>query len=102
MREGTGVVAPYPDARLTSQSQVTGHESRLIRKMERKRVSASNIRSVGYDASKQMLEIEFSSGSIVQYSGVSPEVHRRFMSSPSPGSFYQDQIDENFPSKRLR
>ena len=70
--------------------------------MERKRVSASNIRSVGYDASKQMLEIEFSSGSIVQYSGVSPEVHRRFMSSPSPGSFYQDQIDENFPSKRLR
>ena len=70
--------------------------------MERKRVSASNIRAVGYDAGKQLLEIEFSSGSIVQYSGVSPEVHRRFMSSPSPGSFYQDQIDENFPSKRVR
>ena len=70
--------------------------------MERNRVSASNIRAVGYDAAKQLLEIEFSSGSIVQYSGVSPEVHRRFLSSPSPGSFYQDQIDENFPSKRVR
>jgi len=70
--------------------------------MERKRVDASTIRSVGYDAGKQLLEIEFSSGSIVQYSGVSPEVHRRFMSSPSPVSFYQDQIDENFPSKRVR
>jgi len=70
--------------------------------MERKRVSASNIRSVGYDAAQQMLEIEFSSGSIVQYSGVSPEVHRRFMSSPSPGSFYQDQIEENFPSRKVR
>jgi hypothetical protein len=70
--------------------------------MDRKRVSASNIRAVGYDADKQLLEIEFSSGSIVQYSGVSPEVHRRFMSSPSPVSFYQDQIDENFPSKRVR
>ena len=70
--------------------------------MERKRVSASNIRAVGYDAGKQLLEIEFSSGSIVQYSGVSPEVHRRFMSSPSPGSFYQDQIDENFPSRKVR
>jgi hypothetical protein len=69
--------------------------------MERKRVSASNIRSVGYDGGKQLLEIEFSSGSIVPYSGVSPEVHRRFMVSPSPGSFYQDQIDENFPSKRV-
>ena len=70
--------------------------------MERKRVSASNIRSVGYDAGRQILEIEFSSGSIIQYTGVSPEVHRRFMSSPSPGSFYQDQIEENFPSKRIR
>ena len=70
--------------------------------MERKRVNTSNIRAVGYDAGKQLLEIEFSSGSIVQYSGVSPEVHRRFVSAPSPGSFYQDQIDENFPSKRVR
>ena len=70
--------------------------------MERKRVNASNIRSVGYDAGQQLLEIEFTSGSIVQYSGVSPEVHRRFMSAPSPGSFHQDQIDEHFPSKRIR
>jgi hypothetical protein len=70
--------------------------------MERKRVNASNIRSVGYDAGQQLLEIEFSGGSIVQYTGVSPEVHRRFMSSPSAGSFYQDQIDENFPSKKVR
>ena len=70
--------------------------------MERKRVNASTIRSVGYDAAKQLLEIEFSGGSIVQYSGVSPEVHRRFLSSPSPGSFYQDQIEENFPSRKVR
>ena len=70
--------------------------------MDRKRVNASTIRAVGYDAGKQLLEIEFSSGAIVQYSGVSPEVHCRFTNSPSPGSFYQDQIDENFPSKRVR
>jgi hypothetical protein len=70
--------------------------------VERKRVSASTLRSVGYDAGQQLLEIEFSGGNIVQYSGVSPEVHRRFMSSPSPGSFFQDQIEENFPSKRIR
>jgi hypothetical protein len=70
--------------------------------MDRKRVNASTIRSVGYDPGKQLLEVEFSSGAIVQYSGVSPEVHRRFMSSPSPGSFFQDQIDENFPATRIR
>ena len=70
--------------------------------MDRKRINSSTIRSVGYDAGKQVLEIEFTSGSIVQYTGVSGEVHRRFMSSPSPGSFYQDQIDESFPSKKVR
>src|SRR4030065_385100 len=50
--------------------------------MERKRVIASNIRSVGYDGGKQLLEIEFTSGSIVQYSGVSPEGHRPFVNAP--------------------
>ena len=48
--------------------------------MERKRVSASRIRSVGYDAGKPAL----------------------LMSSPSPGSFYQDQIEENFSSRKIR
>ena len=70
--------------------------------MERKRVNASNIRAIGYDAAKRLLEVEFTSGSIVQYSGVSPEVHRRFINSPSPGSFFQDQIDESFPSRKVR
>lgn len=70
--------------------------------MDRKRVNASNIRSIGYDAGRQVLEVEFTSGSIAQYSGVSPEVHRRFMNAPSPGSFFQDQIEEHFPSTRIR
>lgn len=70
--------------------------------MDRKRVNASNLRSVGYDPGKQLLEVEFTSGSIMQYSGVPSEVHRRFVNSPSPGSFFQDQIDENFPAQRIR
>ena len=70
--------------------------------MERKRVNASTIRSVGYDAGKQLLEIEFTSGSIVQYSGVSQEVHRQFTNSPSPASFFRDKIEEDFPAQRIR
>lgn len=70
--------------------------------MERKRINASTIRSVGYDAGQQLLEVEFSNGSIVQYKGISPEVHRRFMNAPSPGSFFQDQIEENFSGRRVR
>ena len=70
--------------------------------MERKRVNASNIRSVGYDARNRVLEIEFATGSICQYSGVSEEVHRRLMNAPSPGSYFHDNIEESFSAKRIR
>lgn len=70
--------------------------------MERKRINASNIRAVGYDARSRMLEVEFSGGSIVQYSGVSEDIYRRLMNAPSPGRFFHDQIEENFPPKRVR
>ena len=70
--------------------------------MERKRVNSSKIRSAGYDPKSQLLEIEFSDGKVVQYRGVSPEVNRQFMAAPSPISFFEDKIDESFPSSRIR
>lgn len=70
--------------------------------MERKRVNSSKIRSAGYDSKAQVLEIEFSDGKVVQYRGVSPEVHRQFTAAPSPTSFFEDKIDESFPSTRVR
>jgi hypothetical protein len=70
--------------------------------MERKRINAANIRSVGYDSRNRLLEVEFSSGSIVQYSGVSEEVYRGLMNAPWPGSYFRDRIEEDFPAKRLR
>ena len=70
--------------------------------MERKRVNASNLRSVGYDPRSRVLEVEFSSGSVVQYSGVSEEVYRRLMNAPSPGSFFHDTIEESFSARRVR
>jgi hypothetical protein len=70
--------------------------------MERKRLNASNIRSAGYDARNRVLEIEFSNGGINQYTGVSEEIYRRLMNSPSPGSYFQDQIEESFTAKRVR
>jgi hypothetical protein len=70
--------------------------------MERKRLNASNIRSAGYDARNRVLEIEFSNGGITQYTGVSAEIYRRLMNAPSPGSYFQDQIEESFTAKRVR
>jgi hypothetical protein len=70
--------------------------------MERKRLNSSKLRSAGYDPKAQLLEIEFSDGRIVQYRGVSPEVHRQLMAAPSATSFFEDKIDESFPSSRIR
>jgi hypothetical protein len=70
--------------------------------MERKRINSSRIRSAGYDPQKQELEIEFSDGKIVSYRGVSPEVNRQFVNAPSPVSFYEDKIAENYPETRVR
>jgi len=70
--------------------------------MERKRVNSSKIRSAGYDPKSQLLEIEFSDGKVIQYRGVSQEVHRQFMAAASPVSFFEDKIDESFPSTRIR
>ena len=70
--------------------------------MERKKLNSSRIRSAGYDPKAQVLEIEFSDGKVIQYSGVSQEVNRQLMSSPSPVSFFEDKIAENYREKRLR
>jgi len=70
--------------------------------MERKRVNSSKIRAVGYDPKSQMLEVEFSDGKLLAYRGVSPEVHRQFMAAPSPTSFFEDKIDESYPSNRIK
>ena len=69
--------------------------------MERKRISSSKIRGVGYDPRAQVLEIEFTDGRVMAYSGVSPEVHRRFMAAPSPVSFFEDKIADDFPARRV-
>ncbi len=70
--------------------------------MERKRLNASTLRSAGYDTRNRVLEIEFSNGGISQYAGVSEEVYRRLMNSPSPASYFKDEIEESFTARRVR
>jgi hypothetical protein len=70
--------------------------------MERKKVSSDKIRSVGYDAGSQTLEVELSDGSIWQYTRVPSEVHGRFLAAPTIGSYYRDNIEEEYSRRRLR
>jgi hypothetical protein len=70
--------------------------------MERKKVSSSQLRSVGYDAGSQTLEVELTDGSIWQYTGVPSEVHRRLMAAPSIVSYYRDNIEEDYSRRRVK
>jgi hypothetical protein len=69
--------------------------------MERKRVNSSKIRAVGYDSKSRVLEVELRDGAVIAYGGVSQEVHRQFMNAPSPTSYYEDKIADEFPGRRL-
>jgi len=68
--------------------------------MERKRLNSSKIRSVGYDERQQVLEIEFGTGEILQYLRVSHETHRRLMAAPNAAAYFEDNIAEDYTSRR--
>ena len=70
--------------------------------MDRKNVSSSSIRSVGFDERNCVLEVEFNDGRINQYSGVSAEIHRRLLSAPSIVSYFRDNVEESFTAKRIK
>lgn len=70
--------------------------------LERKAIRRGGIRSAGYDRERRILEVEFDSGRIVQHGGVGEEIARRFLASSSPASHYQDNIEEEYPQKRIR
>jgi len=68
--------------------------------MDRKGIRRGGIRSAGYDRSRRELEIEFDSGAVVRHSGVGEEIARRFLESAAPASYYRDNIEEEYPSRR--
>ena len=69
--------------------------------MQRKRVNSSKLRAVGYDEATRTLEVEMSNGQVYQYTGVYPEVYRRFMAAPNPTSYYDDKIAEEYTGRRV-
>jgi len=69
--------------------------------MEMKRLSGGNLRAAGYDESNRKLVVELTAGTF-EYDGVSADTWRRFVGASSPWSFFRDNIDEEYPAKRIR
>ena len=60
--------------------------------MRRSPVSSSVIASVGYAHDTEVMEIEFVSGAVYRYRGVSPDVYEDFCDAPSKGTFFNAHI----------
>jgi hypothetical protein len=66
-----------------------------------KRLSGGNLRAAGYDERNAALVVELTAGTF-QYTGVTAETYRRFTTASSPWSFFRDNIEEEYPAKRIR
>lgn len=73
--------------------------------MERTKVESSQIRSIGFDACRSKMDVEFKPGSIYRYSNVSQEVFDTFMKAESKGRFFGQVIKSNpekYPFTKIR
>jgi hypothetical protein len=72
-------------------------------RMTRQPVDSSNIKSVGYDAALETLEVEFLSGAIYQYQNVPARVHARLMRAESKGKFFNAHVKSNgaYPYRKM-
>ena len=69
--------------------------------MEMKKINSGRLRAIGYDACLRTLRVELDNGNTLEYSGVSEDIWRRFSSSGAAWSFYRDNIEEEFATKRV-
>lgn len=69
--------------------------------MLREVVSSSSIRSLGYDARTQTLEVEFVSGSVYRYASVPKDVWAALRKAESKGKFFQRYVRDTFAAQAL-
>lgn len=69
--------------------------------MRRTPVSSEAIASVGYDPTRQLLEIEFTGGGVYLYARVPPTVYEQLMSAESRGRYFMANIRNVYRYRRL-
>lgn len=69
--------------------------------MERKSVKSRILRSVGYDDSTKILEIEFTTGLVYQYAGVPVKVYEDLMHSEEIFKYFSEKVRPRFHTKQV-
>ena len=70
--------------------------------MRRRPVTSSSLRSVGYDARSQTLEIEFHHTGVYQYYDVPKAVLEEMLAQNSLGAYFNINIRDVYPCARVR
>lgn len=66
-------------------------------------VNSSELASIGFDDASQILEVEFRSGAVYQYSGVQKVIYSELMSAQSHGSYFNEYVKKaGYPYVRVR
>ena len=73
----------------------------MVIHVERLSVKSRILRSVGYDDSTKILEIEFHTGLVYQYSGVPPKVYADLMHSNEVGKYFSEKVRTRFRTKHV-
>jgi len=60
-------------------------------------VESTTFSTVAYDERRSLLQLEFRSRAIYQYSGVPAAVHEALLGAPSKGSYFNQFIRGRFP-----
>jgi len=69
--------------------------------MERHPVDSTALASVGHDPEAEVLEIEFRTGKVYRYRGVTAQLHAWLMRSPDKGGIFNRLIDGQYPFDRI-
>lgn len=69
--------------------------------LERQPVKSRILRSLGYDESTKILEIEFQTGLVYQYAGVPLKVYRELIRSEEIGKYFTDKVRNRFRTKQI-
>jgi lysyl-tRNA synthetase class 2 len=69
--------------------------------MKRTPVESSNLKSVGYEKGRELLEVEFRNGDVYRYEGVGEETHKELMEAESVGRYFAKSVARSFPYEQL-
>jgi len=70
--------------------------------MDRQIVKSSNLKSIGYDQSSNILEVEFLSGGIYQYFKVPSQIYLELMKATSKGSYFHKNIKNKYKYNHIK